>query len=188
MTVQIDPHGQAMALRRALRRAAKSREFPVPLESGPIRSIVRRVRALLRTSDQGSALVEIALVMPMLLAVITAICAFAIAFNNQLTLTSAVGSGAQYLQLIRLTTTNPCADTLTAIENAAPNLTPGSINLTFSFNGTQVTSNSCAGDQSYLVQGQSVTVSATYPCALPIYGSTFTNGCQLSAKVTEYEY
>jgi Flp pilus assembly protein TadG len=187
MKGQIDLHGQATAFKRGSNRAAKSRE----LRGGP-GSLVRRVRALVRTGDEGSALVEIALVMPMLLAVITAICAFAVAFNNQLTLTSAVGSGAQYLQLIRTTTSNPCADTLTAIENAAPNLTPGSINLSFNFNGTTVASNSCAGDQSYLVQGQSVTVSATYPCALPImpmgYGTKFVSSCQLAAKVTEYEY
>jgi Flp pilus assembly protein TadG len=186
MKVQINSHSDATALKRGFRHAAKSMEFTAPLGS-----LVRRVRSM-RSGDQGSALVEIALVMPMLLAVITAICAFAVAFNNQLTLTSAVGSGAQYLQLIRLTTTNPCADTLTAIENAAPNLTPASINLSINFNGTTVTSNSCAGDQSYLVQGQSVTVSATYPCALPImpmgYGTKFVSSCQLAAKVTEYEY
>jgi Flp pilus assembly protein TadG len=72
----------------------------------------RHVRALLRKGEEGSALVEIALTMPMLLMVMTAICTFAIGFNNQLTLTSAVGSGAQYLQLIRTTTTDPCQDTL----------------------------------------------------------------------------
>jgi len=188
MKVQIDSHGQAKAPRRSLRRASKSKDFRTASGSGPLGSLVRAGRALLRSNDEGSALVEIGLVMPMLLALITAICAFAVAFNNQLTLTTAVGSGAQYLQLIRTTTTNPCADTLTAIENAAPSLTPASIALTFNFNGLKVVSNSCAGDQSYLVQGQSVTVSATYPCALPIYGAAFTGGCQLSAKVTEYEY
>jgi Flp pilus assembly protein TadG len=133
-------------------------------------------------------LVEIALVLPILLAIVTAICAFGVAFNNQLTLTSAVGAGAQYLQLIRTSTTDPCASTLTAMENAAPNLTPSSISLTITMDGTTVTGDTCAGDQSDLVQGQPVTVSATYPCALPIYGSSFSTACQLSAKVTEYEY
>jgi hypothetical protein len=118
----------------------------------------------------------------------TAICTFAIGFNNQLTLTSAVGSGAQYLQLIRTTTTDPCQDTLTAIENAAPSLTPSSITLSFSLNGTPVSGNSCAGDQSDLAQGQPVTVTAKYPCALAIYATKFATGCQLSASVTEYEY
>ena len=146
------------------------------------------VHVLLRSREEGSALVEIALTMPILLMVMTAICTFAIGFNNQLTLTSAVGSGAQYLQLIRTTTSDPCQDTLTAIENAAPSLTPGSITLSFSLNGTPVSGNSCSGDQSYLVQGQPVTVTAKYPCALAIYATSFATGCQLSASVTEYEY
>jgi Flp pilus assembly protein TadG len=151
-------------------------------------SIRQRVRTLLRGGEEGSALVEIALTMPMLLAVLTAICTFGVGFNNELTLTSAVGAGAQYLQLIRTTTSDPCADTLTAIENAAPNLTPSSITLSFNLNGTQVSGNSCSGDQSYLVEGEPVTVTAKYPCALSVYGTKFTNACQLSAKVTEYEY
>jgi Flp pilus assembly protein TadG len=137
-------------------------------------------------------MVEIALVLPILMGLITALCAFGVAFNNQMTLTSAVGAGGQYMQLIRTSTTNPCADTLTAIESAAPNLTPGSISLTFNFNGTAVSGNTCSGDQSYLVQGAPVTVTAKYPCVLPImpmgYGTSFVSNCQLSAKVTEYEY
>lgn len=149
-----------------------------------------RARAHLRRGEEGSALVEIALIMGPLLAAITAICAFGVAFSNQLALTSAVGSGAQYLQLIRTTTTDPCKDTLTAIENAAPNLTPASINITVTINGTAPTqsNNSCSGAQSSLVQGEPVTVVAKDPCALPIYGTKFSTGCQLSAQVTEYEY
>jgi Flp pilus assembly protein TadG len=151
-------------------------------------SIGRRARALLLSGEGGSALVEIALAMPLLLTFITAICTFAIAFNNQLTLTSAVGAGAQNLELIRTTTTDPCKDTLTAMEGVAPSLTPGSITLSFNLNGTNVTGNSCAGDQMYLVQGEPVTVTAKYPCTLAIYGRQFTTGCQLSAKGTQYEY
>jgi hypothetical protein len=126
--------------------------------------------------------------MPMLLMVMTAICTFAIGFNNQLTLTSAVGAGAQHLQLIRTTTFDPCADTLTAIENAAPGLAPSKIGLSFNLNGTTVSGNSCSGNQAYLAQGQPVTVTAKYPCTLAIYGTRFASGCQLSASATEYEY
>jgi Flp pilus assembly protein TadG len=143
---------------------------------------------LFGTSEDGSALVEIALVMPVMMMVLTAICTFAIGFNNQLTLTSAVGSGGQYLQLIRTTTSDPCADTLAAIKSAAPSLTSSNLTLSFNLNGTAVSGNTCAGDQTYLSQGQPVTVTAKYPCALGIYATKFTTGCQLSASVTEYEY
>jgi Flp pilus assembly protein TadG len=183
MMLLFDLHGRAMAPKRSLSRHAESSGAP----AGP-RSFPRLIRALLHSREEGSALVEIALVLPMLLGVLTAICAFGVAFNNELTLTSAVGAGAQYLQLIRTTTTDPCKDTLTAIEGAAPNLTPGSITLSFSLNGTAVSGNTCSGDQSDLVQGEPITVTAKYPCALPIYGTKFSTACQLSAKVTEYEY
>ena len=151
-------------------------------------SLIACARELLSGGSQGSVLVEIALVLPMLLAVLTAICAFGVAFNNALSLTSAVGLGAQQLQLIRTTTSDPCADTLSAIKAAAPSLQGSSINLSITMNGTTVTGSSCSGDQSDLVAGGPVTVSATYACALPIYGTTFSKACQLSAKVTEYEY
>jgi Flp pilus assembly protein TadG len=183
MKDQIDSLGQATALTRG-----RSRNASPSGPGAPPKSLIRRIRALLRSGQEGSTLIELALIFPAFMMLITALCTFAVAFSNELTLTSAIGSGAQYLQLIRTTTTNPCADTLTAIESAAPNLTPANITLSFSFNGTNVKSNSCSGDQSYLVEGEPVTVSATYPCTLQIYAVTFTSACQLSAKVTEYEY
>lgn len=183
MKIEIDFRGRPMAFRQRLPRARKSAR--TRLGRWPL---FDRCATLLSGESEGSALVEIALVTGPLLAILTAICAFAVGFNNQLTLTSAVGAGAQHLQLIRLTTSDPCADTLTAIEGAAPSLTPSSIGLSFSLNGTTVTGASCPGDQTDLVGGQPVTVTATYPCALPIYGATFSTRCQLSAKVTEYEY
>jgi Flp pilus assembly protein TadG len=173
---------QIRTLKRRLDRATRLTQSQV--ERWPL----VRCGALLKGESQGNAIIEIALALPMLLALLTGICAFGMAFGNELTLTSAVGAGGQYLQLIRSSTTDPCQDTLTAIENAAPALTQGNIQLSFSFNGTSVTGNSCSGDQKYLAQGEPVTVTATYPCALPIYGTRFSAGCQLSAKVTEYEY
>jgi Flp pilus assembly protein TadG len=153
-----------------------------------------RRRALRRNGEQGQAMVELALVMLPLLMVMTAIYTFATAFNNQVTLTNAVGIGGQYLSSIRTTTSNPCADTLKAIENAAPKLTAANITLIISINGTLETGSTCAGATSTLqgAQGDPVTVTAYYPCFLSImnagYGSNFISNCQLSAKVTELEY
>jgi Flp pilus assembly protein TadG len=190
MKIQNDSHGEA-----ARKRRRTSAHESTALRVEP-RSIGRWVRALLHRNEEGSALVEIALVTPVLMAVVTGICSFAIGFNNQLTLTSAVGAGAQYLQLIRATTSDPCADTLTAIEAAAPSLQASGIKLSLaitSVTGTGTTSttetgSSCPSGAALLTTQEPVTVSATYPCALAIYGTTFTNKCQLSAKVSEYEY
>lgn len=189
MENETGPHKEGMARKRSLIRAGNPSGKP-----DKHRSRGRGAFAFLRSGEEGSALVEIALVTPILMTVVTGICAFAIGFNNQLTLTSAVGAGAQYLQLIRTSSTDPCADTLAAIEAAAPNLAPASISLSFSLDSVAVSGNSCPGDQVDLVQGQPVTVTAKYPCVLsimspgPAYGWNFTSNCQLSAKVTEYEY
>jgi Flp pilus assembly protein TadG len=184
MKIQIGSHGEGT---RKLRKNRAHESTSLRVEP---RSIGRWVRALLHRNEEGGALVEIALVTPVLMALVTGICSFAIGFNNQLTLTSAVGAGAQYLQLIRTTTTDPCADTLTAIEAAAPSLKGTSIALTVTMNGVtpSQSGNSCAGSQTDLLSGQPITVAATYPCSLAIYGTAFTNKCQLSAKVSEYEY
>jgi Flp pilus assembly protein TadG len=184
MKVQNHPHGERTRSERAARAMESTAMRVEP------RSIGRWFRALLRSREEGSALVEIALVTPIIMALLTGICTFAVGFNNQLTLTSAVGAGAQYLQLIRSTTTDPCADTLAAIEAAAPNLKPSSLNIIVTMDGVtpSQTGNSCPGAQVDLVEQQPITVSATYPCALAIYGTTFTNACQLRAKVSEYEY
>jgi Flp pilus assembly protein TadG len=190
MKIHNDSHGEAGRKRRihSAHEFAKLRVEP--------RFIGRWVRALLHRNEEGSALVEIALVTPVLMAVITGICSFAVGFNNQLTLTSAVGAGAQYLQVIRSTTSDPCADALTAIKAAAPSLKASSIQLSLAITSitttgttsTTETGNSCTSGAALLTPQEPVTVSATYPCALAIYGTTFTNKCQLSAQVTEYEY
>jgi Flp pilus assembly protein TadG len=182
-----------MALKRSLSRTALSSE----LHAEP-RLQGRPLRALLHSGEQGSALIEIALVLPILMALITGLCAFGVAFNNQLTLTQAVGAGGQYLQTIRTVSPangDPCASALTAIENAAPSLKASSINVTVTINGTAVeTGSSCTAGATAFAgsQGEPVTVAATYPCVLPImpmgYGTKFVSNCQLSASVTEYEY
>src|ERR1700722_5958637 len=90
MNDQIDSLGQAIARTRGRSRNAVS--------SGPsVRSttLIRRIRVILRGGDEGSTLVEFALILPAFMMLITALCTFAIAFSNELTLTSAVGSGAQ---------------------------------------------------------------------------------------------
>jgi len=180
--LQIRLHGHTAAPKRNVGRTATTKQ---PNTSS--QALLRRWAASLRRDDQGSSLIEISLAMPVLLALLTGISAFAVAFNNQLTLNNAVGTGAQYLQLIRTSSTDPCTDTVTAITNAAPNLNVSNITLTFNFNGTVTTAKKCPGSQSYLVQGQPVSVLATYPCTLAVFGNTF-SACQLSAKVTEYEY
>lgn len=139
-------------------------------------------------NEEGNIIVEIALALPMLMLLFTGVMSFAAAYNNQLTLTQAVGAGGQFLQQLRSSSADPCKDAMTAIENSAPSLNPAKINLTLTLNGNKHSGSSCSGDQTDLVEGAPVTVSATYPCVLQAYGIKFTSACQLSAQVTEYEY
>jgi Flp pilus assembly protein TadG len=152
------------------------------------RKAAARVVARWRRDQNGSSLIEFALAMPVLLLVMTGIFSISIVLNHQQQLTQAVGAGGQYLQQIRTTTTDPCKDTFTAITSAAPNLSSSNITLTLTMNSTNVTAKTCAGDQTDLTQGGSVSVTATYPCAISAYGYAFQSACNLSAKVTEYEY
>jgi Flp pilus assembly protein TadG len=179
-------HRQALALTRNISRAGGSQCLCFS-----IRSIARWVRARHRGGEEGGALVEFALVVPLMLTMITGIFAVGIAFNNQLTLTQAVGAGAQHLQVVRSTTSDPCSDTFSAITAAAPNLKSDKIALTITINGgTPLVGNTCASSTSTLqgAQGEPVTVAATYPCNLQISGVKISSGCQLAATVTEYEY
>lgn len=152
------------------------------------RSMVARLRALAGAGNEGQSLVEFAIAMPLLLMVTMGIITFSMVLNHQEILTQAVGVGGQYLQQIRSTTTDPCKDTFTAISNAAPYLNSAQIGLTLTMNGTSVAATTCSGDQTDLVQGGAVTVAATYPCKLSVYGINFAPGCTISAQVTEYEY
>jgi len=174
-------------LRRNGRKSMSvSNPAPMAKKKTPARSgsILTLLRDCLRNNDEGGALVETAFVLPILGSLVLGIFTVGVMFTNDLDLTEATGSGAQYLQLIRTSTTDPCADTFTAIKNAAPSLIPGNITLKFSLNGTTVN-----GDQSDLVAGEPVSVTAYYPCNLTIYGVNFAPaGCTLTASASEYEY
>jgi Flp pilus assembly protein TadG len=156
-----------------------------------IRSLGKRVRARPRTSnDGGQALLEFALVLPILLLLVTGIITFAIAFHNYLELTDAVNVGARFLAISRGQTSDPCGDTATKIENAAPLLTPAKITFTFVLNGTTYSGASCScpttttGPCANVGQGETAQVTATYPYTLSIFGASASSGT-MTAQTTE---
>ena len=151
-------------------------------------------------SEEGSALVEFAVTLPLLMLVVTGITTFGIALNNYLQLTEAVGIGGQQLAVSRGNTLNPCSTAAAAIEGAAPYLAPASLSITLTLNGTSYgpyagnttwSSTTCAstsnttGAAANLVQGQPATILATYPCTLAVFGINYAPTCNLSAQVTE---
>jgi len=177
----------------------KRRNASPPREDGKATSKFSRLRRRLRhraASERGSSLVEFAIVLPLLMLVTTGIFAFGFALNNYLELTNAVNIGAQLLAVSRGDQSNPCTAAITALYNAAPNLTEGNLAFTFTFtsNGTPTsytTASACdkaaeEANSPIFAQGESVKLVATYPCTLVGYGFNFSSlGCSLTANVTE---
>jgi Flp pilus assembly protein TadG len=188
MKDQTDLHGQALALKRSLNRATPSREA-----TGERRVHGWRLLNLLRRGEQGQSLVETALVLSLVvLPLTTGILVFGVAMNNYLQLTNAVSIGARTLSLNAGLTTNPCAVAVSAIEAAAPNLTPANLTFSFTLNGVGYSGTSCSssslstGAAGNLSSGSTATVTATYPLNLSIFGKIFSaSNAVLKATSTE---
>ena len=134
--------------------------------------------------EQGQAIVELAMALPVLLAVLTGSLSLGFALNNDLQLTYATEAAAQVLSISRGQTTDPCNTTSQAVYSAAPYLTQSNISFTIVMDGHSFTTPSCSGGQQYLVQFQSAQVTATYPCNLQIFGFNPAPSCTLKAQTT----
>ena len=159
---------------------------------------VRQLAILRADGDEGAALVEFALMLPILMMVLLGMFNLGVMLNQYLQLTNAVGIGGQALAVARGNTTNPCSLVFSAVENAAPTLTPSQLSFNLTLNGTAFgpyagnnatgcssssTTTGAAGD---LVAGQSITLTVTYPCTLGVWGNTnILPGCTLKAQITE---
>jgi Flp pilus assembly protein TadG len=127
-------------------------------------------RKSFRNSD-GQALVEFALVLPLLALLLLAVIQFGIVFNNYIDLTDAVRAGARTAAVSRQTTdpSGPTGVTKTAVVNSAGDITINSSKVT-------VTSDWLPGDP--------VTVQALYPYKISLFGVVVVSG-DLKSKTTE---
>jgi Flp pilus assembly protein TadG len=103
-----------------------------------------------------------ALVLPILAAILLAIAQFGILFNNYITLTDATRTGARKAAVSRFTGDQGAA-AVTAVRAAASNLTPSKLDVS-------VTSDN------WKVPGSEVIVTATYPYDLNILGWVVQSG------------
>jgi Flp pilus assembly protein TadG len=150
------------------------------------------MRVSVRAGEQGSALVEMALVLPMLLLLTTGMLVFGVAMNNYMQLTNAVSIGARAVANSAQVTTDPCAVASSAIVAAAPGLNSSKLSISYTFNGNPYSGLSCSsadagsGAAGDLSKGVSVTVTATYPLNLSVYGNQFSaNNAVLKSTSTE---
>jgi Flp pilus assembly protein TadG len=126
--------------------------------------------------EDGQAAAEMALILPLLAALLLAIAQFGIAFNNYITLTDATRAGARKAAVSRFIG-DQGASAEQAVRDAASNLKqsgPGSL-----FVDAQSTN--------WTVPGSEVTVTATYPYSINILGWTVAAGSLTSTTKERLE-
>jgi Flp pilus assembly protein TadG len=113
---------------------------------------------------------EFAVVLPILAFVLFAIMQFGITFNNYLSLTDAVRAGARTAAVSR-TAADPVGTTTAKVKAAAADLNTSNVTVTVTASGGWVA-------------GQDVTVTATYPYSISLFGLVIKSG-NLSSSTTE---
>ena len=137
---------------------------------------------LARRAQRGQALVEFAVMLPVMLTIMVGIAQYGIVFNNYLMLTDAVRVGTRQLSTIRGQSTNPCQTAATKVKASAFNLNSTNVGVSVVVNGTTYASGTCANVT--LTSGTDVTVTGTYPCQITIMGTTFAPSCTLRSQTT----
>ena len=145
-----------------------------------LQTTARTLRAARKT--EGGAMVEMAVTLPLILLIMTAIFSFSIALYQKLMLAEAVSNGGRVLALER-GDGDPCKKTASAIYAAAPGLDPNKITLTFVLDGTTYSGASCNGTTS-MNEGHDAQVIASYPCSLKVYGVHYAS-CKMTSQITE---
>ena len=155
-------------------------------------SLKARISFFLCAADRGSALVEFALILPMMLLLTTGILIFGVAMNNYLQLTNAVSIGARTLAVTAQVTLDPCAVASSAVIAAAPGLNPANLTFSYTLNGANYSGLSCSsgsvssGAAAMLSSGSTATVTATYPLNLSVFGQAYSaSNAVLQATTTE---
>jgi len=125
--------------------------------------------------ESGQAMVEFALVAPMLFLVLFGIVQFGIAFMHSVALTDAVRAGARKASVSR-SSADPAAAASSAVLSAATDLDQSTLS-----GRIQVTA------PGGWVAGGNVTVSATYPYSINILGIVVASGDLHSATTERLE-
>jgi Flp pilus assembly protein TadG len=128
-------------------------------------------KRFLRRNEKGQAMVEFALVLPLLALLVFGIIQFALLFNNRVALTDAVRAGARQAAVSR-EKPNPVGAAEARVRSAADHLDQAKLSVSVS---------------SSWVQGEDVTVSASYPYEINILGLVVKSGFLTSATTERVE-
>jgi Flp pilus assembly protein TadG len=128
-------------------------------------------RRLRFCDERGQAIVEFALVLPILALLLFGIIQFGLVFNNYVTLTDAVRAGARKAAVSRQSG-NPVGDTQTAVRNAASDLDLSQLTIT-------VTSS--------WAPAEDVVVKGCYPYSIDLVGVVLKSGSMCSTTTERVE-
>ncbi len=119
-------------------------------------------------NEQGQAMTEFALVLPILALLLFAVIQFGIVFNNYVQLTDATRAGARKASVSR-ELADPVGTTVAAVRASAKDLKQSDLNITVNSTWQPATD---------------VTVTATYPYSISLLGMVVKSG-RLSSTTTE---
>ena len=139
--------------------------------------IISSLKALRR--ENGSSMVEFALVAPMVMVLLTGMFCFGIGINNYMLLTNAVGAGARALSLTRnqtspaLAASDPCAYAVQIANQSALGLNTSAISYSVVWTptgsaSTAYSNGSCPG--AVFGQGDTVQLAAIYKLPVAVFG------------------
>ena len=127
------------------------------------------------TSENGQAVVEFAVILPVLLMILFAILQFGIVFNNYIQVTAAAREGARKAAVSRSLGVSAAETAATAAAKAAaPGLKQNNIGVTYPNNPT-------------LAQGSDVAVKVTYPYSISLLGIIVKSGTLSSTTTMRVE-
>jgi Flp pilus assembly protein TadG len=155
----------------SFRNETPPQPFAAPLRAEPGQTAA--VRSHVLHGEEGQAMTELALVMPIFAVLILAIVQFGIAFNNYLTLTDATRAGARKAAVSRFVGDQGASAKL-AVESAAAGLDPAQLDSNITVTSTP----------DWTTTGSRVSVTATYPYSINILGFVVKAG-SLTSTTTE---
>ena len=127
----------------------------------------------IKRSQEGQALVEFALVAPLLFLILFGIVQYGMAFKDSITLSDAVRTGARQATVSR-NAPDPIATTKASVIGAASDLDTSKLNVTVTAPPWQ--------------PGATVTVTATYPYSINLLGIVVASGDLKSSTTERVEY
>ncbi|HEY1578883.1 MAG TPA: TadE/TadG family type IV pilus assembly protein [Terracidiphilus sp.] len=156
------------------------------------------IRYSIRENSEGQALVETALILPIVLTIVFGILVFGIFTMQIMSLAQGVNNAGNVLSVSAGQTTDPCSLAATNVQSAAPLLSSASLTYSLkltpsggtaqSYPGSSCSSSSTTtGAAGNLSSGGTVQITATYTnCSLKFYGKNFLpNGCSITSTITE---